>query len=127
MAQMAERDSLRNFRFAYTNIQGTEIAGTVSYTIDGHAYTAPANKLIDAQPIIAGLKSGRHSLQAICGTDTVRHSFVIFTLDDDQLPVDTLDWFYLSAVSATVAPSVFSSVPRLPTSTLSTVSSPAAV
>ncbi len=99
MAQMAERDSLRNFRFVYTNIQGTEIAGTVSYTIDGHAYTAPANRLIDAQPIIAGLKSGRHSLQAICGTDTVRHSFVIFTLDDDQLPVDTLDWFYLSSRS----------------------------
>ena len=99
MPQMAERDSLRNFRFVYTNIQGREIAGTVSYTIDGRAYTAPANTQVDAQSIIAGLKSGRHDLLAICGTDTVRHSFVIFTLDDNQLPVDTLDWFYLSSHS----------------------------
>lgn len=99
MARMAERDSLRNLRFVYTNAQGTEIAGTVSYTIDGHVYTAPANRLIDIRPVIAGLKSGRHSMQATCGTDTVRHSFVIFTLDDDQLPVDTLDWFYLSSSS----------------------------
>ena len=33
---------------------------------------------------------------AICGTDTLKQDFVVFSLDDTKPCVETHDWFYLS-------------------------------
>ncbi len=67
------RDSLRTITFAYRNNAGDPIDGNVTYYIDNNRYTCKANtpSKIDAE----ALTSARHSLMAICGTDTLRTAF----------------------------------------------------
>lgn len=91
------KDSLTDMRFTYLNNAGQPISGSVKYTIDGHQYTAKTNEKINIRSIVATLKSGSYSLEAVCGTDTVRQKFVIFTLKDKRAVVETHDWYYLSA------------------------------
>ena len=88
-------DSLRTITFAYINNAGEPVAGDVTYVVDGVRYTCKANEptTFDGK----SLASMRHSLVAYCGTDTLRQSFVTFTLQDRRTPVDTHDWFYVSA------------------------------
>lgn len=85
-------DSLRHITFTRVNMAGKEIVGTVSYTIDGKAYTAKANSRAN----MAKLPSGSHNLVAICGSDTLRQKFVVFTLADKRPAVETEDWFFAS-------------------------------
>ena len=89
------RDSLRTVTFAYRNNAGEPIDGNVTYYIDNHRYTCKANtpSKIDTE----ALTSARHSLMAICGTDTLRTAFTTFSLRDSKAPVETHDWFYQSA------------------------------
>lgn len=89
------RDSLRTVTFAYRNNAGEPINGDVSYTIDSRHYTCQANTpaKLDGE----ALASGRHSLVAVCGSDTLRTSFVTFSLQDRKAPVETHDWFWQSA------------------------------
>ena len=89
------RDSLRTITFAYRNNAGDPIDGNVTYYIDNNRYTCKANtpSKIDAE----ALTSARHSLMAICGTDTLRTAFTTFSLRDSKAPVETHDWFYQSA------------------------------
>lgn len=89
------RDSLKVFTIKRTNLAGKMIDGDVNYRLDGHAWkTAQANK-----PIALGetLPSGKHELEAICGQDTVKKSFVIFSYNDKKPVVATHEWFYVSA------------------------------
>ena len=94
------RGELGNYRFTRWNAAGKEIAGDVTYTIDGQKpFTVKANTAFqakDAKYGFARLSSGRHIVQATCGEDTLRHSFVIFGIDDQQPPTETPDWFYQS-------------------------------
>lgn len=89
------RDSLHTITFAYRNNAGDPIDGNVTYYIDNRRYTCKANtpSKIDAE----ALTSARHSLMAVCGTDTLRTAFTTFTLRDNKAPVETHDWFYQSA------------------------------
>ncbi|WP_308276360.1 alpha-2-macroglobulin family protein [Prevotella sp.] len=89
------RDSLTTITFAYRSNAGEPIDGTVTYTIDNNSYTCKANT--PAKLDAAALASARHNLIAVCGTDTLTTSFVTFTLQDSKAPVETHDWFYLSA------------------------------
>lgn len=90
-------DSLGTITFGYMNIAGEKIAGKVSCTIDGKQLEANTNEATDIRHL--KLRSGLHSMTAICGEDTIRRQFVVFTLQDKKAPVETHDWFYQSAYS----------------------------
>lgn len=99
MPSLSIRDSLKTLRFNYCNMAGKDIAGTVSYTIDGtgKTYQAEANKTMDIVWNTPGvLKSGRHTLKAVCGTDTISHDFTVFSVNDTVPCTRTSDWFYVS-------------------------------
>lgn len=89
------RDSLHTVTFAYRNNAGEPIKGNVVYTVDGVKYECAANEA--AKLSQAALTSGSHRLTAVCGTDTLTTSYVVFTLDDRKVPMQTHDWFYLSS------------------------------
>lgn len=87
-------DSLKPITFSYMNIAGEKVDASVAYSIDNVNYTANTNVPL-AFP--KGLKSGLHTLKAICGTDTIDRTFILFSLKDKKAPVATHDWFYQSA------------------------------
>lgn len=94
------RDSLKTIRFTLKNSAGNDIPGDVTYTVSGvnGTFTAKANEATALTWATAALlSSGKHTLTAVCGADTVRHDFVVFSYDDAKPCVDTPDWFYLSA------------------------------
>ena len=95
------KGELGDYRFSRRNASGNEIPGDVVYSIDGQQkFTVKANTVIHAKDAKYGfdrLSSGKHLIEATCGNDTLKHSFVLFGLDDKQPPVDTPDWFYQSA------------------------------
>lgn len=97
LPKQALKDSLRSVCFSYRNNAGKEIPGTVDYTIDGTRHTAKANEAVGFSKVVAALNSGKHSLLAVCGNDTVKRDFVVFSMDDKRCAVDTHDWFYASA------------------------------
>lgn len=93
--EMMLRDSVNTVTFTRRNQAGTEIEGIVSVAIDGRkisdvevgkAFTLPRN-----------LASGVHSLLAICEKDTIKQSFVIFSMNDKRPVISTPDWYYLSS------------------------------
>lgn len=93
------RDSLKTIRFVYKNMAGVDIDDNVRYYIDGsfNAFKARTNRDENITWNTASqLKSGRHKLVAICGTDTLRQEFIVFSLNDTKPCVETHDWFYLS-------------------------------
>ncbi len=89
------RDSLKTITFGYKNNAGMPIEGNVTYIINNTIKTCKANHpvKIDASQLV----SARHTLVAYCGNDTISRGFVTFTLHDTRTPVETHDWFYLSA------------------------------
>lgn len=95
LKEMMLRDSVNSVTFTRRNQAGTEIEGIVSVAVDGRkisdaevgkAFTLPRN-----------LASGVHSLLAICEKDTIKQSFVIFSMDDKRPVISTPDWYYLSS------------------------------
>lgn len=93
--QLSVVDSLRTISFGYVNNAGEPISGDVTYTIDSLRYTCKANTRVDLDT--KAILSGRHELVAVCGSDTLTTSFVTFSLQDRKSPIQTHDWFYLSA------------------------------
>lgn len=100
MPAQVVRGELGTYKFTRWNAAGREIAGDVTYTIDGQQpISVKANTAFqakDAKYGFARLSSGRHLLEAKCGEDSLKHSFVIFGIDDQQPPTETPDWFYQS-------------------------------
>ena len=100
MPSKSLRDSLKTLKFTLKNSAGNDIPGDVTYTVSGVSgtFTAKANEETKLTWATAALlSSGKHTLTAVCGTDTVRQDFVVFSYDDVKPCVDTPDWFYLSA------------------------------
>ncbi|MCI1281984.1 MAG: MG2 domain-containing protein [Prevotella sp.] len=91
------KDSLTAITFIYKNAGGKDIPGTVSYRIDDKNYTAKANEEVNVKEQIAPLKSGKHHFFAICGNDTIKRDFVVFSLKDKQCVIETHDWYYQSS------------------------------
>lgn len=88
-------DTTVNIVFTRLNSIGKETDGTVSVTLDGSALPqAKANKVY-ALP--ADIPSGKHSLMAVCGNDTVKHDFVVFRKTDTKPMTYTHNWWYLSS------------------------------
>lgn len=95
LPEKIERDSLKSIMFNYVNNAGENVAGTVRYTIDGCAFEAKANE--PTALALGKLSTGRHKLQATCGTDSLQQEFVLFTMNDRQPVVETHDWFYMTS------------------------------
>lgn len=93
------RDSLKTVTFTLRNSAGNDIPGDVTYTISGvdGTFTAKANTATGITwNTAAQLKSGKHTLTAICGNDTIRRDFTVFSYEDTVPCVETPDWFYIS-------------------------------
>lgn len=99
MPEKAERDSLKTIKFVLKNAAGKDIEGDVEYRVDGSAaYTAKANTAVPVDGWSDMLRrSGRHTLTAVCGNDTIEKQFVIFSLEDKVPCVKTDEWFYATA------------------------------
>ena len=93
------RDSLKTITFTLKNAAGNDISGDVTYTVSGMegTFTAKANTATAVNwGTAAVLKSGRHTLTAVCAGDTVRRDFIVFDYDDTKPCIETPDWFYVS-------------------------------
>lgn len=93
------RDSLKTVTFTLRNSAGNDIPGDVTYTVSGidGTFTAKANTATSITwNTAAQLKSGKHTLTAICGNDTIRRDFTVFSYEDTVPCVETPDWFYIS-------------------------------
>ena len=81
--------------FHLRNAAGNDTEASVRYRLDDGAWltghTATPVTLAGAQ-----LKSGQHTVEAVCEGDTVKQSFTVFSLDDRRPATDTRDWFYVS-------------------------------
>lgn len=95
LSEKMERDSIQSLTFIYRNNAGENVDAEVTYTIDGAHYFCPTNKK-EILPV-AQWPTGKHELMAICGQDTLRTSFVTFSMNDTKVATETHDWFYLSA------------------------------
>ena len=93
---LAER--VPDVAFYLRNAAGNNVPATVRYRIDSGKWydttTEAASSPLTAQ--LSSLKSGRHTLEATCEGDTIRQSFVVFSLDDKRPATETDDWFYQS-------------------------------
>ena len=91
-------DEKPEFAFTYYNASGFAINGDVSYRLDGSQWQkAKTNTQIQ----IPAMTSGKHLLEAVCGTDSIERHFVVFSLDDKSPAIETEDWFYQSASAFT--------------------------
>lgn len=97
LADKLEKEHLGSFHFSYKNILEQELTSAVHYTIDGKSYQALSNLDIALDKL--NLASGRHQLQAICGSDTLHHTFIIYSFKDKTAPIETHDWFIASSNS----------------------------
>lgn len=95
LKEMMLRDSVNTVTFTRRNQAGTEIEGLVSVSVDGRrisdvevgkAFTLPRD-----------LVSGVHTFLAVCEKDTIKQSFVTFSMDDKRPVISTPDWYYLSS------------------------------
>ncbi len=97
LAEKILKDSLKTIKFKYCNASGVDIPGDVSFRIDGGSVIkAEANQEVSIASF-SFLSSGKHYLEAICGNDTLKQNFVIFSMEDTKPVEVTHDWFYQSA------------------------------
>lgn len=76
------------------NAAGVDVPAEARYRIDGGKWKTANTQ----EPLkIPALKSGTHTLEAICKEDTLKRDFVVFSLDDQVPATQTDDWFYQSA------------------------------
>ena len=90
------RDEQSKTMFHLLNASGKDLDASVRYRIDKGQW-----QNVKTQQSVAlsnQLKSGKHTLEAICEGDTLQRDFVVFALDDQVPATETDDWFYQSAV-----------------------------
>ena len=96
LPQQVRSDQMSKVTFTRRNAAGKEIDGVVRYRLDnGKWQQTKAN----SQLLIANgqqLKSGEHSLEAVCEGDEIKTTFVVFGLADTKPATKTDDWFYVS-------------------------------
>ena len=77
--------------FHLRNAAGKDIDAKVKYQIDGGKWlTANTHESLS----VPSLKSGKHTVEAICEGDTLKRDFVVFSLDDKRPAIETDDWSY---------------------------------
>ena len=95
LPERINRDSLTRFTFIYKNLAGENVAAKVYYKVDDAPYQANSNEEVSLD--YPRLKSGHHILEAVCGEDTLRRSFVLFSLKDKKPAENTPDWCYTTS------------------------------
>ncbi len=105
LPEQVRSDQMPELIFSRLNAAGKEIAGTVRYRIDDGKWKECAANIHHPSPNTPRnatlskrehLSSGQHRLEAICGQDTLRTTFVVFSLNDKKPATKTHDWFYVS-------------------------------
>lgn len=99
MPSQVEADSTKMVTFNYFNNAGKEIEGKVNYYIDDAKKTISVDANQPFSMSFNHLKSGKHQLVAVCGTDSLKTDFVVFSMKDKHPAVETHDWFYQSSTS----------------------------
>lgn len=102
-----ETDSLKTVTFAYRNASGMPISSRLKYRIDkGEWKDAEANAPVSIKEYASSAssassslvwKSGVHQLEAICGTDTLKQKFTLFSMKDTHPVEPTTEWYYQTA------------------------------
>lgn len=102
-----EADSLKTVTFAYRNASGMPISSRLKYRIDeGEWKDAEANVSVSIKEYASSAssassslvwKSGVHQLEAICGTDTLKQKFTLFSMKDTHPVEPTTEWYYQTA------------------------------
>ncbi len=79
--------------FHLQNAAGADLEGQVRYRFDNGSWQeAKTNELV----IVPSLRSGSHTLSAICQEDTIEQQFTVFSLNDKRPVADMRSWFYTS-------------------------------
>ena len=96
LADKVLADSLRAVTFKLQNASGEPITARVRFRLDGDGGWIEGKT---SKPIAIGrqLESGRHSIFAVCETDTLEREFTVFSLADTVPCAPTRSWFYASA------------------------------
>jgi len=84
-----------NMTFHLRNAAGNDIDAAVRYHIDGGKWQETKTSL-PIKSALSSLKSGSHTVEAVCEGDTVKQSFTVFSLDDQRPATETDDWFFVS-------------------------------
>ena len=79
--------------FHLQNAAGADLEGNVRYRFDNSSWKKA--KTSD-RVVVPSLKSGLHTLTAICQGDTLEQEFTVFSLDDKRPVADMRSWFYTS-------------------------------
>ena len=93
LPEKVRSDQMKTITFTRRNAAGKEITGKMKYRIDNGKWLQTSANAPTALPT---LKSGEHTVQAVCQEDTLNQDFVVFSLDDKRPATETLDWFYVS-------------------------------
>ena len=82
--------------FHLRNAAGKDIDASVKYRIDGNRrwWDWPTQKKIELSEM--RLKSGKHTVEAICEGDTLKQDFVVFSVEDTKPATETDDWIWVS-------------------------------
>ena len=85
--------------FHLRNAAGTDLDADVRYRVT--AYEKAGNEpwltaKTNTQVALPKMKSGHYTLEITCNEDTLKHDFIVFSLDDKRPAVETNDWFYAS-------------------------------
>lgn len=89
-------DNLRNITISYLNATGKNVEKNIMWRFDNANWhnAKTDGKSIDIAKEIKSLKSGKHTMTAVCEGDTLRQKFRIFRLTD-KIPAEyTNEFFY---------------------------------
>ena len=90
------REDGGSMTFMMQNSAGVDTDASVRYRVDGGKWNTVKTKT--KCPLAKGqLKVGKHTVEAICGEDSLKREFVVFSLDDKRPVAETDDWFYASS------------------------------
>ena len=83
--------------FHLRNAAGKDIDASVKYRIDGNRRWLdwPTQRKIELSGM--HLKSGKHTVEAICEGDTLKQDFVVFSEEDLKPATETDDWLWVSS------------------------------
>ena len=93
LPEKVRNDQMKSITFTRRNAAGKEITGKMKYRIDNGKWLQTSANAPTALPT---LKSGKHTILAVCQEDTLSQDFVVFSLDDKRPATETHDWFYVS-------------------------------
>ena len=89
-------DSETKIAFHQQNAAGADMDATVRYRFDNSGWQEVKTNALIAVP---SMRSGSHTLTAICQEDTLKQEFTVFALNDKRPATDTRSWFYTSRES----------------------------